>query len=113
MRGLPRRRIEEIIERGDYATLSRLCLELLNADSWPEGWERLEVLIQASGEYVLAKFMASAHVLASEEIYKTLSRDTRQFLARDVVVCLEKMAQVIDVLSQRGVDLGIPAARGV
>lgn len=112
MRELQRRRIEEVIHREDYRALSRLCLELLKVDNWLDGWRRLEELIRASGEYVLAKFMASAYVLSSEDIYKTLSPATRQFLARDVVLCLEKTAQVIDVLSQHEVRLDAHASRG-
>lgn len=113
MRELQKYKIREVIQRGDYRTLSQLCLELLKVDNWLDGWRKLETLIQTSGEYVLAKFMASAYVLSNEDIYKTLDSTTKQFLARDVVVCLEKMVQVIDALSRRKVESDTHAARGV
>ncbi len=102
MRELPRHKIREALERGDYKSLSSLCLELLQTDDWLDCWRKMEQIVEASGEYVLAKFLASAYVLAQEEIYKTLSPATREFLARDVVICLEKTAQVIADLSRRG-----------
>jgi len=102
MRELPRHKIREALERGDYKSLSSLCLEMLQTDDWLDCWRKMEQIVEASGEYVLAKFLASAYVLAQEEIYKTLSPATREFLARDVVICLEKTAQVIAGLSRRG-----------
>jgi len=102
MRELPRHKIREALERGDYKSLSSLCLELLQASDWLDSWRKMEQIAEASGEYVLAKFLASAYVLAQEEIYSLLSTATRDFLARDVVVCLEKTAQVIADLSRRG-----------
>jgi hypothetical protein len=102
MRELQRLKIKNAIERGDFGELSRLCLELLETDDWLEAWRKMEQIVEASGEYVLAKFLASAYVLAQEEIYNVLSPTTRDFLARDVVVCLEKTAQVIADLSRQG-----------
>jgi hypothetical protein len=102
MRELQRLKIKNAIEKGDFGALSRLCLELLQTDNWLEAWRRIEQIIEASGEYVLAKFLASAYVLAQEEIYRVLSPATRDFLARDVVVCLEKTAQVIADLPRQG-----------
>ncbi|RFA98565.1 hypothetical protein CGL51_00635 [Pyrobaculum aerophilum] len=101
MKELPRHKIKQALEREDYKLLSQLCLELLQADNWLEGWRKMEDLVRASGEYVLAKFMASAYALSRDDIYNVLSAATREFLARDVVVCLEKTAQVIVALSQQ------------
>ncbi|MCY0889467.1 MULTISPECIES: hypothetical protein [Pyrobaculum] len=101
MRELPRHRIREVLQSEDYKTLALLCLDLLGAKDWLEGWKKMEEVVTASREFVLSKFLASAYVLAHEEIYRLLSRSTREFLARDVVLCLEKTAQVIDALSQK------------
>ncbi|MFN7104997.1 MAG: hypothetical protein ACK4M3_00165 [Pyrobaculum sp.] len=94
--------ISKAIEEENYKELSRLCLSLLKAENWVDGWKKLEKIIHASREYVLAKFMASAYVLSQEEVYGVLSPTTRDFLARDVVLCLEKTAQVIAALSPQG-----------
>ncbi|MFN3804696.1 MAG: hypothetical protein ACK4SY_06545 [Pyrobaculum sp.] len=94
--------ISKAIEEEDYRELSRLCLSLLEVNNWVDGWKKLEEVIHTSREYVLAKFMASAYVLSQEEVYKVLSPATRGFLARDVVLCIEKMAQVIATLSPQG-----------
>ncbi|WP_053240292.1 hypothetical protein [Pyrobaculum islandicum] len=101
MRESLRHSIKTALEKGDYRSLSGLCLELLQADSWLECWRKMEEVIQQSGEYVLAKFLAAAYVLSQSEIYETLSPETREFLARDVVICLEKTAQVITSLTSR------------
>lgn len=100
MKEFRRRKIQEALEKGDYRALSLLCLELLQVDDWPEGWRKMNMLVETSGEYVLAKFMASAYALY--KLYDVLSPATREFIARDVVICLEKTAQVIDTLSQQG-----------
>lgn len=99
MKELQRRKIREAIGREDYKTLSHFCLELLNARDWTDGLRRTSDIASASGEYVLVKFMASAYILAN--FYSLLSPEVREFLARDVVLCLEKAAQVIDFLSRQ------------
>jgi hypothetical protein len=58
MRELQRLKIKNAIERGDFGELSRLCLELLETDDWLEAWRKMEQIVEASGEYVLAKFLA-------------------------------------------------------
>lgn len=113
MRELLRRRIKEALDREDYKRLAELCLELLGVDKWPDCWDKMEELIAASGEYVLAKFLASAYALAQEDLYKRMSPATREFLARDVVVCVEKTWQVIESLSQRGGFANIRGRPGV
>jgi len=96
MRESLRRKAEEALGRGDYKALAALCLELLEATEWLEAWRKIDKLARSSGEYVLAKFLASAYALADDGIYKALSPMTREFLARDVVVCLEKASQVLE-----------------
>ncbi|MGC8993893.1 MAG: hypothetical protein ACP5J0_00730 [Pyrobaculum sp.] len=113
MKELPRHKIKQALEQEDYKALAQLCLELLGVDSWAEGWRKMEEIVERSGEYVLAKFLALAYALSRDEIYSALSSATREFLARDVVVCLEKTAQVIGALSQQedfGDIRGRPAA---
>jgi hypothetical protein len=112
MKELPSK-IREALDREDYKSLSALCLELLQVDNWLDCWRKMEKIIEASGEYVLAKFLASAYVLTRDEIYEILSPATREFLARDVVVCLEKTAQVIADLSRQVGSEGVLAPRRV
>ncbi|MEZ0319209.1 MAG: hypothetical protein ABWK05_04340 [Pyrobaculum sp.] len=102
MKELLRRRIKESLDSEDYKKLAELCLELLKADNWADCWDKMGEIIAASGEYVLAKFLASAYVLAQDDLYKRMSPAMREFLARDVVVCIEKTWQVIESLSRQG-----------
>lgn len=99
MRESLRRRVERALASGSYRELADICLEQLGARDWEEGWGRLERVMAASGEYVLAKFAAYAH-LFSTELYQSMTPETREFLARDLVVCIEKLAQVIESLSR-------------
>lgn len=105
MRESLRRRVEEALSRGDYRKLADICLEQLGARDWEEGWGRLERVVAASGEYVLAKFAAYAHIF-STDIYHRMSQETREFLARDLVVCIEKLAQVMEWLSRPAPQAG-------
>ncbi|ACB40499.1 hypothetical protein [Pyrobaculum neutrophilum] len=113
MRELLRHKIREALEKSDYRALARLCLEVLNAEGWLDCWRKMEGVVQRSGEYVLAKFLASAYALAQDEIYTILSPATREFLARDVVVCLEKTTQVLELLSSQEASGDIRGRGGV
>lgn len=85
----------QLAERGDYRGLALFCLKVLDASSWREAWEKASRLADISKEYVILKFLASAYALSNDEIYSLLSEAGREFLARDLAVCIEKVAQLL------------------
>lgn len=111
MKEFQKRKIEEALKREDYRALSSICLEVLQASDWHEAWEKMAALVEKSGEYVLAKFMASAYALF--EKHDVLSPAAREFIARDVVVCIEKTLQVIESLSRQEDSASIHRQLGV
>lgn len=86
-------------ESGDYKGMAELCLKALEARDWREAWVKASELAEASREYVILKFLASAYALATEDIYSSLTDAGREFLARDLAVCLEKISQISAALS--------------
>lgn len=84
-----------LAERGDYRGLAQLCLKILGVSSWHEAWARGAQLAERSKEYVILKFLASAYVLSSDEIYNVLNEAEREFLARDLAVCIGKVSQLL------------------
>lgn len=84
-----------LAERGDYKGLAEFCLKVLSASSWGDAWDKASKLAEASKEYVILKFLASAYALSNDEIYSTLTEAGREFLARDLAVCVEKIAQLL------------------
>lgn len=84
---------KKLAEAGDYRGLALLCLKVLEARDWGEGWAKASQLAEASREYVILKFLASAYILASEHS-SSLTEAGREFLARDLAVCVEKILQI-------------------
>ncbi len=84
-----------LAERGDYKGLAGFCLKVLNASSWEDAWGKASRLAEISKEYVILKFLAAAYALSNDEIYSALTEAGREFLARDLAVCIEKVAQLL------------------
>ncbi|MEL9990552.1 MAG: hypothetical protein QXP98_00610 [Thermoproteus sp.] len=86
-----------LAESGDYRGLARLCLKVLGAGDWREAWAKASELAESTREYVILKFLASAYALSDDDIYNLLGDAGREFLARDLAVCIEKVAQLLDL----------------
>ncbi|MEZ0247758.1 MAG: hypothetical protein ABWJ97_00670 [Thermoproteus sp.] len=84
-----------LAESGDYKALAQFCLKVLGAGDWREAWAKASKLAESTKEYVILKFLASAYALSDDDIYDLLGDAGREFLARDLAICIEKTAQLL------------------
>ncbi|MGC8583114.1 MAG: hypothetical protein ACP5I3_07855 [Thermoproteus sp.] len=86
-----------LAESGDYRGLAHLCLKILNSSDWDEAWAKASELAERTREYVILKFLAVAYALTNDRIYSLLTESGREFLARDLAVCVDKVKQLLDL----------------
>lgn len=86
-----------LAESGDYRGLALLCLKVLSSSDWDEAWAKASELAERSREYVILKFLAAAYALTNDRVYSVLTESGREFLARDLAVCIDKVAQLLEL----------------
>lgn len=107
-------RIGEALSGDDQAImrdLARLCMEALNrscnalgiecgGDEVSNAWRVMERVIEMSGEFVLARYMAIA--VSSEFIASRASPVIIGMLSRDLLTCLEKVRVIVLKMTEVG-----------